>query len=82
MRSRNRLHVDKLRDFTKFCESLGWTAEEPKGWEVLRMFDAQGDFMSVYGRAGTAAGAPLVHLTTWGESERLLNLYFAEKNSP
>lgn len=38
-RSRNRLHLTKLDEFVRFCESKGFTREQPitSAYEVLRL---------------------------------------------
>ena len=81
-RSRNRLHVNKLAEFGQFCMTHGWVAELPKAlFEVLRMRhpDRQHPLI-VHARMNTDNGNPLVHCTTWGESERMLNKFLTKEN--
>lgn len=73
-RSRNRLHVNKLNAFVQFCKAHGWEVEPTKGdFEALRMrHPNKSQPLIVHARLSTDNGNPLVHYTTWGESERML----------
>ena len=79
-RSRNRLHVSKLADFAVFCASKGWTLDDEQGYEALRMRKGH-DLLTVYRRDRTEAGKPLVHLTCWGWSEKMLSRYLIAKET-
>jgi len=75
-RSRNRLHVDKLVEFSAYCQSKGWAVEESKGYEALRL-RKNGQLATVYRR--DSDGRPLVHYTTWGQSETLLSNWLRDR---
>lgn len=72
-RSRNRLHVTKLQDFTEFCSARGWAQQPIKGgYEVLRMRHPEHkDPLLVYRRDAVH----LVHYTCHGEADRMLNAF-------
>lgn len=78
VRSRNRLHVSKLPDFAAFCTSKGWVLGNEQGYEALRMHKGHA-MLTVYRRDSTGAGKPLVHLTCWGWSEKMLSKYLQAK---
>lgn len=78
MRSRCKLHVNKLDDFRAYCIAHGWTVEPAKGFEVLRLRKGR-QLATVYRRETTAAGDPPVHYTTWGQSSALLTNFFRSR---
>lgn len=74
MRTRNRLHVDKLDAFKTFCIESGWINKTPIGdWEVLRMRhpDRLKPLM-VHKRLTNSNNGPLVHYTTHDEATTML----------
>lgn len=76
MRSRCELMPKHLPEFAQFCESRGWKPENTKGpYEVLRMRHPDiREPMMVHRRDVSE-----VHLTVWGQSERLTNKFFAAR---
>lgn len=76
MRSRCTLHKSKLAEFEAFCTGRGWLSEAPKGdYEVLRMrHPAMAQPLIVHTRLDAKE-----HLTTWGESDRMLNAWLVSK---
>lgn len=78
MRSRCTLHVNKLDDFRAFCLAHGWAAEEPKGYEVLRMRKGR-KVATVFRKERTLAGNAPVHYTTWGDSSALLTKFLRSR---
>lgn len=78
--SRNRLHVNELEAFAEFCASKGWTRQEPKANEALRMRHPEWrDPLIVHRRSSASSGGELVHLTTWNNSETLLGRFLLSK---
>lgn len=76
MRSRCLLMPKHLSEFSQFCSKKGWQLENTKGhYEVLRMRHPDiSEPMIVHHRDVSE-----VHLTVWGQSERLANKFFAAK---
>lgn len=80
-RSRSRLHINRLDEFASFCVEQGWTIERTKDqYEVLRLRKGR-EVAIVHGRLSSDNGSPLVHYTTWGASNRLLNQYLASRKA-
>lgn len=74
-RSRRTLHQSKMAEFKAWCESKGWVWEPSKGHEVLRMRHPEERMpMFVHCRDGG-----MVHMTTWGRSQELLNQWLRER---
>lgn len=76
-RSRNTLARHKLDDFIAFCTARGWKREPTKGdYEILRMrHPARKDPLMVH----QGLHDDSMHLTTWGESDRMVRIYLNEK---
>ncbi len=76
MRSRQRLHLKHLSEFTKFCEGLGWVSERVKGdYEVLRMRHPNSkELLIVHDRHSASQ-----HYTTWGMSNDLAKIFYRQK---
>jgi hypothetical protein len=74
--SRWRLHKTKLQEFKAFCESIGWYPVPTKSdFEVLRMRNVDvRDPLIVHTRLNVKE-----HLTTHGESEKLLDVFLGHK---
>jgi hypothetical protein len=82
-RSRCRLHINKLAEFTQFCEEHGWVKQQTKQqtksiYEELRMVHpgASGPLL-VYKKDKAKE-----HLTTYGHSEDMTRAFLAEPPRP
>ena len=79
-RSRCTLHINKLADFTAWLEGKGWKKVETKDhYEALRM-----THKSKYGLKTLLVhrkDSATEHLTTWGESEQLVQKWLREREA-
>ena len=85
MRSRNRLHRDKLEEFEAWAKSVGYISERTKGaYEVLRLRHAilRVAPLVYYERASDASGQGdgSTHITAHGPGDALLSRWFRERN--
>lgn len=79
MRQRNKLAISRLPDFIAWAESGGWFTMPAKGPYEAWRGQRHGATAIIYRRDATNNGGELVHLTTFGESERLRKAWMAER---